>query len=189
MINNNLKELTKEQHRSAERSLFVKNMLKKQITPYQYYVYLSNQLLMYSALESAAENIGALHGIEEIKRETQIIKDLLELEKDYGFSCPQPLNTTTQYCSYINKIKEDKDRLLAHIYVRHMGDLSGGQIIKRFVPGSGAHYDFSIEPNELKEKLRTKLHDGMAEEAKLCFQMIGDFMLELEKSLDMELID
>jgi heme oxygenase len=186
---NNLKELTKEQHRNAERSLFVKTLLKKHITPYQYYVYLTNQFLMYSALETAAEDLGIFRGIEEIKREIQIAKDLSELERTYQFSHIEPLAITMKYSRYIQKIREDKDKLLAHIYVRHMGDLSGGQIIKRFVPGSGAHYDFVVEPNELKEKLRMKLHDGMAEEAKLCFQMISEFMLELEKSLGMETTD
>lgn len=185
----NLKELTKEQHRSAERSLFVKTLLKKQITPHQYYVYLTNQFLMYAALEHAAESLGILRGMEEIKREMQIAKDLAELERSYGCSHCEPLATTMKYSRYIHKIREDRDKLLAHIYVRHMGDLSGGQIIKRFVPGSGAHYDFAIEPNELKEKLRAKLHDGMAEEAKLCFQMINEFMAELENSLGMELTD
>ena len=51
---NNLKELTHEQHKNAERSLFVKKLLKKEITPYQYYVYLCNQFLMYTTLETHA---------------------------------------------------------------------------------------------------------------------------------------
>lgn len=182
---NNLKELTKEHHRNAERSLFVKTLLKKQITAHQYYVYLKNQFIMYAALEHAAESLGIFRGIEEIKRETQIAKDLSELEIEYSFSHDEILSSATEYTRYIYEIREEREKLLAHIYVRHMGDLSGGQIIKRFVPGSGAHYDFVIDPNELKEKLREKLHDGMAEEAKTCFQMISEFMSELEASLDM----
>ena len=75
------------------------------------------------------------------------------------------------------------------IYVRHMGDLSGGQIIKRFVPGSGQHYQFNEDVTELKEKVRAKLHDGLADEAKVCFNMIKTFMEELETSLGMELSD
>jgi heme oxygenase len=185
----NLKELTKEEHTNAERSLFVKNLIKKRITPYQYYVYLINQLIMYSALETAASKLGVFQDIEEIKREKKIAQDIYELEKTYDFSLIDPLKTTLKYSQYINSIKEDKDKLLAHIYVRHMGDLSGGQIIKRFVPGSGEYYNFSVDTKELKEKLRTKLHDGMAEEAKLCFKMINDFMKELEKYLDMESSD
>lgn len=182
---NNLKELTKEQHRNAERSLFVKNLIKKQITTYQYYVYLSNQFLMYSTLEHHAEELGILRGLENIYRSSAIARDLSELEKEYNFRPPTVLYSTTKYMKYIYKIKDDQDKLLSHIYVRHMGDLSGGQIIKRFVPGSGAYYEFDSDVTELKEKLREKLHDGMAPEAKICFQLISEFMEELEKSLDM----
>jgi heme oxygenase (biliverdin-producing, ferredoxin) len=183
---NNLKELTKEQHKNAERSLFVKKLLKKQITPYEYYMYLSNQLLMYTALEEAAEKLGILKGIEKIKRKTQITKDIIELENQHGFTRSLHLNSSINYVKYIREIKTNGEKLLAHIYVRHMGDLSGGQIIKKFIHGSGNHYEFDEDVNELKEKLRSKLHDGMADEAKVCFQMINEFMKELEKYIDME---
>ena len=186
---NNLKELTNEQHKNAERSLFVKKLLKKDITPYQYYIYLSNQFLMYTVLESCAGTIGVLSGIEEIKRGNAISKDLQELEKGYGFAIPVHLKSTGAYMKYIYSISEDPEKLLAHIYVRHMGDLSGGQIIKRFVPGSGLHYQFETDVTELKEKVREKLHDGLADEAKVCFNMIKEFMEELETSLGMELSD
>ncbi len=53
----NLRELTKEEHRRAERTAFMNRMLKKQITPYQYYVYLSNQLYVYIALEYCAAEV------------------------------------------------------------------------------------------------------------------------------------
>lgn len=182
---NNLKELTQEQHKNAERSLFVKKLLKKEITPYQYYVYLTNQFLMYTSLEGYALQIGVLDGIEEIQRGNAIAKDLQELEKEYGFEIPVHLKSTGAYMSYISDISNDTEKLLAHIYVRHMGDLSGGQIIKRFVPGSGNHYVFETDVNELKEKVRSKLHDGLADEAKICFNMIKEFMEELESSLDM----
>lgn len=186
---NNLKELTHEQHKNAERSLFVKKLLKKEVTPYQYYVYLCNQFLMYTVLEDLASNAGILSGIEEIKRGVAMCKDLQELEREHGFELPVHLKSTSDYMRYIHKISEEPDRLLAHVYVRHMGDLSGGQIIKRFVPGSGNHYQFETDVNELKEKVREKLHDGLADEAKVCFNMIKDFMTELETSLDMEQSD
>lgn len=186
---NNLKELTHEQHKNAERSLFVKKLLKKEITPYQYYVYLSNQFMMYAILEEYAYSIGLLAGIEDIRRGYAICKDLQELEREHGFELPVHLKSTEEYRKYIHKISRDPQKLLAHIYVRHMGDLSGGQIIKRFVPGSGHHYQFESDVTELKEKVRSILHDGLADEAKVCFNMIKTFMEELETSLGMELSD
>jgi len=64
---------------------------------------------------------------------------------------------------------------MAHIYVRHMGDLSGGQMIAKKVPGPGIMYQFDDDVNVLKDKIRTRLDDSMADEAKICF----DFATEL----------
>jgi heme oxygenase len=181
----NLKELTHEQHKNAERSLFVKKLIKGQITTYEYYVYLSNQFNMYTTLEDLAQEAGILDDIMEIKRSNQIAKDLKELETEYNFEYTNPLPSTQKYIKYLHTISNDPDKLLAHVYVRHMGDLSGGQIIKRFVPGSGNHYNFETDVHVLKELFRSKLHDGLADEAKVCFDMISKFLTELEYSLGM----
>lgn len=187
---NTLKELTWEHHKKAERTAFVHRMLKKEMTPYQYYVFLSNQFLMYTVLEETAKNANVLSGIEGVTRGVAMCKDLQELEREYKFDMPVHLNSTAEYMRYIHKISEDPDKLLAHIYVRHMGDLSGGQIIKKYVPGSGEFYKFNEDVDVLKEKIRAKLHDGLAEEAKNCFDMVTAFMEELEQSFgDMERSD
>lgn len=78
-------------------------------------------------------------------------------------------------------IMDDPHKLMAHIYVRHMGDLSGGQMIKKKVPGSGRYYEFDGDIKELKEKIRSKCNDDMAEEAKLCFDFATDLFKEMMK--------
>ena len=186
---NTLKDLTWEHHKKAERTSFIRRMLKQELTPYQYYVYLSNQFLMYTTLETAALNAHVLDGIREIQRVTPMCKDLQELEREHGFEIPVHLKSTSNYMEYIHKISKEPNKLLAHIYVRHMGDLSGGQIIKKYVPGNGEHYKFD-DIDSLKERVRAKLHNGLADEAKVCFDMVTDFMEELEKSFgDMERSD
>ena len=50
-----------------------------------------------------------------------------------------------------------------------MGDLSGGQMIKRKVPGQGLMYEFDGDVKSIKEKIRSKTDDSMAEEAKWMF--------------------
>ena len=79
------------------------------------------------------------------------------------------------YSNHLLKIKDDPNKLMAHIYVRHMGDLSGGQMIAKRIPGAGTMYQFDEEVDILKDKIRTKLDDSMADEAKICF----DFATEL----------
>lgn len=183
---NNLKELTHENHKRVERTRFAHRLLKKQITPQQYYTYLYNQLMSYYALEYAASSKGLLKDIEDIRRSHRISKDIAELETEYGFdpvdTTPQTLPSTSKYIQHIQNISSDADKLMAHVYVRHMGDLSGGQIIKRFIPGSGLHYCFDGDIDVLKEKIRAKLHDNMVDEANICFNMIFEFFEELENS-------
>jgi hypothetical protein len=178
----NLRELTKQQHTRAEKSAFINRMLKKTMTPAQYYVYLSNMLLIYSLLEDLATSAGILEGIEDIKRTANILHDIQELEQQYGYQTPSPLLSTLVYTEYLLGIEADKDKLLAHIYVHHMGDLSGGQILKRFVFGSGTRYEFN-NGNLLKQKLHERLHDGLETEAKYCFDMITTLMEDLEESV------
>jgi heme oxygenase len=175
-----LKELTWESHKRAERSGFMHRMIKKQMTPYQYYVYLANQLLCYWELESYAKELDIFDGIEDLIRSNYITKDMQELEILHGFELPVHLVSTSKYIAHIQSISEDPAKLLAHIYVRHMGDLSGGQIIKKYIPGSGLYYKFEEEPEILKNKLRTKLNDDMADEANICFNLVFDVLQELE---------
>ena len=178
---NNLRELTKEAHRSAERTSFMNRMLKKQITPYQYFVYIKNQLFVYTNLEYFADELGIFDGdMARLMRGPYLIDDVLQMEVENTFPEPPILQASHKYVEYIKTIKEDRDKLFAHIYVRHMGDLSGGQIIKNLVPGPTNLYEFEGNVEHLKDLVRGKLHDGLEAEAKVCFSMVQEFLEELE---------
>ena len=75
-------------------------------------------------------------------------------------------------------IKDDPKKLLAHIYVRHFGDMAGGQMIAKRVPGSGRMYQFE-NADALKASIREKLTDDMADEAKVCFKFAGELFEEM----------
>jgi heme oxygenase len=81
------------------------------------------------------------------------------------------------------------ESLLAHLYVLHMGDLSGGQMIARKVPGEGRMYQFAGDMQETKEMIRALTNDDMADEARACFefstQLFKDLMeLDIEHYLE-----
>jgi hypothetical protein len=59
-----------------------------------------------------------------------------------------------------------------------MGDLFGGQMIAKKVPGSGQLYKFE-DSNTLKTAIRAKLSDDMADEAKVCFAFATEFFKEM----------
>lgn len=176
-----LKELTWENHQRAERTEHARKLLKG-MTPEEYHRYLYNQYVQYAALETRANELGVLSGIEHIQRAEHIRADMFELEKQYSIErsvdllCP----VVFEYVEHVMAL-EDADDVLAHIYVRHFGDMYGGQMIRKRNPGSGSMYDFE-NVEELKTIVRTKLRDSMADEANRCFE----FAMELFEELNNE---
>jgi len=173
-----LKELTKENHTNAERQAFVKVMFSGKIDPQLYARYLWSQFPQYELLEVFAMRHGLFNGIPNIIRSKAILADFRELwpeDQDPPEHCP----VVKKYLDHLKEIMDDPDKLMAHIYVRHMGDLSGGQMIAKRVPGSGKFYKFDADVNEYKEKIRAKINDDMADEAKLVF----DYATELFKDM------
>ena len=179
----NLKELTWEHHKNAERQTFVKEMFNKktQISDERYATFLYNQFPMYDVLESIAMMHGLFNDIPSIRRSQKIMADYKELWPHPEEIHPEVLPVVQEYISYIKSIMTDKDKIMAHIYVRHMGDLSGGQMIRTRVPGAGTMFDFKQDISELKELVRAKLDDSMADEAKVCFDFATKMFQQLSE--------
>lgn len=173
-----LKELTWENHQKAERTEHARKLLKG-MEPEEYHRYLYNQYVQYAALESIAKGEGVLDGIENIARAQYILDDMIELEQQYGIT-----RDTNQLCpvvaEYVGHVMQlEYDGILAHMYVRHFGDMYGGQIIKKRNPGSGKMYEFE-NVEELKTVVRSKLKDSMADEANRCFEFAMQLFEELK---------
>ncbi len=170
-----LKELTYEVHQRAERTEFARNLLKG-LSPEEYHRYLYNQYMIYSILEDAAKHV--LPELKEIYRAERIYADIRELEREYAIGTTPSLlmPVVREYEKHI--INLNREGILAHIYVRHFGDMYGGQMIKKRNPGSGTMYDFD-NVEELKTKVRSMLSDDMAEEANRCFEFAIQLFTEL----------
>jgi heme oxygenase len=179
---NNLRELTKDAHTNAERQEFVKILFSGEINPKLYATFLKNQHPCYEILEVCAMPHGLLNGLVDIRRAPSILADFQELWTDDDGEA-KILPTTEKYIKYIISIKDDPIRLMAHLYVRHMGDLAGGQMISKKVPGSGRMYKFE-DPDTLKTAIRERITDDMADEAKVCFQYATEMFKEM-----MELVE
>ena len=179
---NNLKELTKEQHTNAERQEFVK-VLFKNIKPELYAIYLWNQFPQYELLEVMANRHGLFDKFPELQRSKEIYNDFMELWPDKDEQ-PSHCPVVKDYLDHIMSISNDPNKLMAHVYVRHMGDLSGGQMIAKRVPGEGRMYKFSGDVDELKEKVRKQCNDDMADEAKVCFEFAARLFKEMMDFVD-----
>lgn len=173
-----LKDLTWENHQKAERTEHARKLLKG-MTPEEYYRYIYNQWVIYAVLENQAKQYEVLTDIENIARANAIHTDMIELEHEYGIKRDANLlcQVVADYTDYVMHM-QDRDEFLAHIYVRHFGDMYGGQMIRKRNPGSGKMYEFE-NVDELKTIVRAMLHDDMAEEANRCFEFAMQLFEEL----------
>jgi len=179
----NLKELTWEHHKNAERQEFVKVLMSGKINPKLYATYLWNQHKKYDLLEALATGAGLLNDLPDIRRKVKIEEDFAELWTET--TLPPILPSTHEYINHMRNIMADADSLMAHIYVLHMGDLSGGQMIARKIPGQGRMYKFDTDQTALKEAIRAKTNDDMADEAKFVFESATKLFQDLME-LDIE---
>lgn len=163
---NNLRELTQKMHELAENEPFAQQMINGDVSKKMYATYLFNQHPQYNLLETLA----MLHGLVDVRIAPKIHEDYSELWKEFNPDQPPLLPVVKEYMDHLMSIKDDPDKLMAHIYVRHMGDLSGGQIIKKNIPGSGNMYKFDEDVKAIKERIRAKCNDSMADEANICFE-------------------
>ena len=173
-----LKELTHDAHKEAETKPFVKVLFSGKIDPKLYALYLKNQHPCYEILEVCAMMYPGLIGGADARRAPAIDSDFQELWNRDTDGEPTILPVVKRYIDYIMSIKDDPKKLLAHIYVRHFGDMAGGQMIAKRVPGSGRMYQFE-NADALKASIREKLTDDMADEAKVCFKFAGELFEEM----------
>jgi heme oxygenase len=175
-----LKEQTQDLHEIAENNKFAQLLLSGNINKKQYAKYLSNMWFIYSILEKIAETAGVLKGIEDIKRADAIKQDILELNVGIDNQAFAP--STYMYVQYLGEM--DPKKSLAHVYVRHFGDLYGGQILKTKVPGSGKMYEFANR-KELINSTRALLTDDLGSEARVGFEYAIALFEDLVHELDL----
>ncbi|MBR0934181.1 heme oxygenase (biliverdin-producing) [Bradyrhizobium jicamae] len=135
-----LRERTKELHAQAERSGTVADILHGRATRADYVLMLRNLLPVYRELEqklSDRSGSSALGGVVriELERATAIVHDLDHLFADWPNLAVLP--AAQEYVAAIQAASDgDGTRLIAHAYARYLGDLSGGQILKRLLERS-----------------------------------------------------
>lgn len=166
-----LKEATSALHKEAEEQPFIKSIFAGNVSKEKYVSFLFQKYMLYSRLEKYGTELKLFDGIEDIKRTPYIIEDVEEL----SYFSLQTKKSTETYLKHIEDIKNDPTKLMSHIYVHHMGDMFGGQMLRKLVPGSGKLYRFN-DITELIPKLRSKLSMDMALEANIAFQLTIDII-------------
>ena len=179
-----LRDHTNEKHRAVENTDFVQYLLHGNITADDYAVYLQQFYAIYDAIEHHAEISGMLTDLPDIKRADRIKLDIEEL----GYSVlpeEELLPAVQKWCQRIRDLyaTDRRDQIFAHVYVRHMGDMYGGKVIAKRIPGSGNCYQFEDRPGLIKV-FDSKLSMDLLDEALLAFDLAGDLFTELQQELN-----
>uniref|UniRef100_A0A4W3HQI1 heme oxygenase (biliverdin-producing) n=1 Tax=Callorhinchus milii TaxID=7868 RepID=A0A4W3HQI1_CALMI len=180
-----LKEGTKEAHDRAENTQFVKDFLKGKI-----------HLELFKLGTAALYFTYSLHRREPLER---------DLEYFFGPDWKneiQSSDATTAYVERIHYVGEfEPELLVAHAYTRYMGDLSGGQVLKKVAqralhfPSTGEGVQFYIfdnisNPTQFKQLYRARLNsleldrrnkERVVEEANRAFEFNMQVFEELDQ--------
>ena len=191
-----IKELTMEHHKNAERQDFVRLLMSGQIDEKLYATYLYNQLQCYSVLEKYGLHNSLFRDTPGLLRAEHIHYDYRSLWTDIG-APPEITKSTKEYIEHIESIQDEAMKLYAHIYVRHMGDLSGGQMIRKKTPGPNRYYTFKHKEvpeykRVVKETINTYLNvyeHSVVPEAIYCFESATKLFKEMKELHDLEQID
>ncbi|XP_069766058.1 heme oxygenase 1a [Narcine bancroftii] len=203
-----LKVATREAHELAENSEFMKNFQKGQITWDQFKLLLNSLYFIYTALEEEIERnkdhpaFAPVHFPSELNRKEALERDLEYFhgpEWKNHITCPK---ATELYVSRIQHVgRKEPELLVAHAYIRYLGDLSGGQVLKKVaqkalqLPSTGEGvafftFDRITSANKFKQLYRARMNtletngeiqQRILEEANRAFQLNVEVFNELQR--------
>ena len=165
-----LRESISEAHDRAEAHPLTAEIMQGVLATEAYIDMLANCSAVYAAVEDAAAKRGLLEGLDDLPRADKIDFDLLELIAATGYA-PHIFQCSADHVEHINSL--DDTGVLANMYVLHMGDMYGGQVLKSKLPGPNTRFEFE-DRGALVTALRSKLHDGLADEANDAFSRVLD---------------
>lgn len=175
-----LKELTAAKHQEAESTAFMKAVFAKTLPADLWTDWTLQKSFFYGVIEGAANANGLLKDLPDLPRAVYLAMDYAEMNGDN----PRHEYRTIvfDYHNYLLSIYKDPNKIMAHLYTWHMGDMFGGQMIKKIVPGSHCNLEFA-DARTLMTNIRAKLDDSMGDEANVAFDWAIRMMRDYDSSL------
>jgi heme oxygenase (biliverdin-producing, ferredoxin) len=202
-----LREGTKKSHTMAENVGFVKCFLRGVVEPTSYRKLVANLYFVYSAMEEEFERHQGHPVVSKVYYPILNRKGSLEKDLQYYYGANwresvAPSQAAQEYVARIREISEQQPELLvAHAYTRYLGDLSGGQVLKKIAEnamnlteGGTAFYEFEAIEDEkaFKNEYRAAMDslpidatmaEAIVDEANAAFGMNMKMFNELEGNL------
>jgi heme oxygenase (biliverdin-producing, ferredoxin) len=129
-------------HRQVEATAFVRALLRGSLGRLDYCLLLASLHPIYAALEATLRRhasrpeVAAVYA-PALEREAALRADLAALHGDDWPDTLAPQPEALAYAAHLEQLGADAPQLLvAHAYVRYLGDLSGGQAVQRVVTRS-----------------------------------------------------
>ncbi|MFK0071971.1 heme oxygenase (biliverdin-producing) [Arthrobacter woluwensis] len=201
-----LRQATRVDHTEAESSEFITSLMEGARSGADYVLLLAQYRPLYEALESATARWRREPSVAELfdpalDRLAALDSDLPRLAEWAGLAeIPAVVPTAESYARRIAETGalEDPARLVAHHYLRYLGDLSGGQAIGTLVArhygvpaGMLSMWEFPAvpKPKPYKDRYRELLDafavghsgDAVVEEAALGFRLNREVFGELSR--------
>ncbi|MCK0093122.1 biliverdin-producing heme oxygenase [Rhodococcus sp. HNM0563] len=199
---------TQQAHSDTENSVFVTELLDGKLDASAHAALIAQTWFVYDALERIAHTytddpiVGPFLTAELLRTPA--------LEADLGFLLGAqwrdgltPLPATVAYVQRLDQVAASSpEAFLAHHYLRYMGDLSGGQIIRRMLERAYGYdrdglrfyiFDDIPKPKPFKDSYRAKLDTApldeaqqqkVIDEANLAFGLNGALFADLAADLD-----
>ena len=175
-----LKELTAFNHAKAESTPFMKAVFARTL-PFDLWIdWTLQKTLFYGTIEDSAGANGLLDDLPDLRRELYLTLDYNEMNGDSPKHVFRPV--VIEYNNYLLSISNEPNKIMAHLYTWHMGDMFGGQMIKKIVPGAHRNLEF-IDSKTLITNIRAKLDDSMGDEANVAFDWAIRMMRDYDNSL------
>lgn len=163
-----LHDSTMVAHDQAENAAFITRLMSGEGTADGVVALLRQSLPVYEALEAACRGVGAdprLSAILDPRLDrTAALRADLAVHAAHGHACDVVVPAVSAYVDELRACESDPAALIGHHYVRYLGDLSGGQIIKTMVrrhygiEEGLSFYDFEFDkPKVYKDDYRAAL--------------------------------
>lgn len=175
-----LKDLTADKHKEAENTNFMKAVFARTLPMSLWADWTYQKWLFYHTIEGAAGSCQLLTDLPDIRRAFYLFQDYQEMtDKQLLYKFRKP---TIDYHYYLLDIAKEPNKVMAHLYTWHMGDMFGGQMIKKIIQAPHRNLEFK-DSKTLITNIRAKLTDDMADEANKAFEWAILMMRDYDRSL------